>query len=228
MAENILNLDHIEVGTRIEVDVVISENKKPKTYATKIIDKLDDGSFVFDVIKNGDIIIELSEESSYIFTIYLKEGIYKNTGKVTRYLLSAVDKKTRYVAVQFDEVVKKVQRRENFRMDCRILFDFKKNTELFSKSGQDGVIIDLSAGGIKFLSNVELEKRDKIEFSLNLSSGLVFLEAEVMYIDECNDEFYKHQYRCRLNNVLDSDKDNIIQFILDEQRNTLKRKKFNK
>ncbi len=228
MAENVLNLEHIEIGTKIKVEIAINENKKKKSFTTTIIDKLADGCFVFDVIKNDDIIVELTEESTYIFTIYLKEGVYKNKGKVTRYLISSVDNRTRYPAVEFEEVVQRTQRRENFRMDCRLFFEFKKNTQILATSGQDGVIIDLSAGGIKFLSNIELQKREIIEFSLILNGDLIFLEAEIMYIDECNDEFYNHQYRCKLNNVLDSDKDNIIQYILDEQRGNLKRKKFSK
>ena len=76
------------------------------------------------------------------------------------------------------------QRRNFFRLDCHFPIQFKR----FDKNQQSlrsyntqhcGLIRNLSGGGVKLVTECEMEEKDFISFNLNLDGDELFLMGEV-------------------------------------------------
>ncbi len=215
-------MNHIEVGDRVEIESLFSGSASTK-YTTTVLQIREDGLFILDEIKRNRVTVYLDEEKDYIFIFYCKSGIYKHDGRLNEYLTATYGGRvTNLPSITiFDEGIK-LQRREFFRFNCELEVNYKVSDNFVAHTSH-GLVIDLSAGGLKFIAKRQLEKNDILNLELALKNDFLLLTAEVMYIDKDGDEY---QYRCRFLNLLDSDKDAIIQAVLDAQRDELKKKTF--
>ncbi len=221
-------MEDVEVGSKIEISIQGSESLENEQYKSTILQVLDDDSFLISLIKKGRNTIKLPINRDYMFTVYTDKGTCQYTGKILDYTHDQSLLKD-CILIKFEQAAAKVQRRENFRSTCEIPMTYRLSREIVTTSFEknEGLIIDISAGGIKFLTDVYLNKGERIDVELFLADEVFFLEAIVMYIDELSEQRYSYQYRCKFDDALDKDKDKIIQYVLDEQRNSLKKRRFN-
>ncbi len=217
-------MGHIRVGNRVEIESQFGGSESNR-YSTTVLEILGEDEFFLDEIRKNREVINLSKEKDYIFIVYTGHGIYKYDGKIDEYKAGTIGGKiVNCPTVSFFDEGTKLERREYFRFNCNIHMTFSI-ADQYTVSENRGNVIDLSAGGFKFLSTTELNKNDIISLEFFLEDEILFLTAEVMYIDR-SEETSEYQYRCRFINLLDSDRDVIIQTVLDAQRNTLKVKRF--
>lgn len=221
-------MGHVKTGNKVETQLLIGGVPNSQKYTSEVV-VVNGSKVTIRLFTKGKFATELPVNANYEFTFYTEDGMYKYSGKIVGYTLTDVPPKGEKVAlVELNDDGQKMQRREFFRYDCELPISFKRLNNPTSMDRNSGLIIDLSAGGIKVLSNIVLSKAEKLDFDLTLDGNMLFLEAEVMYIDEIDHDNYKFQYKCKFNNLLDMDKDIIIQYILDIQRNSLKTRKFTK
>ncbi len=220
-------MEQISIGNKVEIELQISGGSVRRKYISSIIDVIEKNSFILGTIMLDNSVTELPRNAHCSFVIYTNEGIFKHDGKITEVIAGVENgKKFNKSIIVLHEESKKLQRRESFRFNCEIDMKFTKFGAIGLDDSNRGIIIDLSAGGVKFLSNTELKKGDLIAVEVLLDSNLLFLTTEVMYVDDIDSDYYEHQYRCRFVDLLDTDKDIIIQYVLDIQRDALKKRKF--
>ncbi len=223
-------MEQVEVGNKVELEIQIDGVKNGQKFDSKVLKVVDENKAVLAMTKRGKYELELPIGSKYKFTIYTRSGMLTYNGRIDSYQAIIIDGLPEICAVvEFEFTGEKTQRREFFRFGCEIPMSFKRNSELFSSvsvSDNTGIIVDLSAGGVKFLTNVALEKGESVSIEVFLIDEFFFLETEVIFDDSIDHETYDYQYRCKFNNLVDSDRDKIIQYVFDIQRDRLKKRKF--
>ncbi len=219
-------IGHIEVGNMIEVALDSATGLTKVRYKSEVVKIIDDNKIIIKKVKSGNSFFELPYLIDYKFNIYTKDGVYEYIAKVLSNYNDVEQRKRSTMEIELIKAGEKIQRREAFRFYCELPVTYDKFGKISFDEKQRGIVVDLSAGGVKFLGNREFEKNDRVDLELNLHGELLFLEAEILYIDEIKSDIYKYQYRCKFNNLLVSDKDIIIQYVLDVQRSALKKRKF--
>ena len=134
------------------------------------------------------------------------------------------------------EPTKKIQRRQSFRLNVKLDFtfiiieelgknDLKKQENLIFK----GKTIDISSGGLKFISNKDINIEDKIKILLNIEGVVVFALATIIYKGKIeNKDGYNFSYKCKFENIPQKYKEDISKYIFDVQRQLSKNGKISK
>lgn len=131
----------------------------------------------------------------------------------------------------------KFQRREFFRVDCSVDFEFyhisedvaamRTTEELFleiqkpeyESSSLPATLIDISGGGMKFKSMVQLEKGDYILTKIRLTNEIIdatfFLASEIIDCEKKNEDFVT---RAKFFFKDIKDRETIVRFVFEEER----------
>ncbi len=110
----------------------------------------------------------------------------------------------------------KIELRENFRVEVLIDTEFYYFKE--GKIGKSkGTIIDISAGGVKFSCNDELDIRDKLFLTFQLGNHLLDgVEVEVVRKVITGEEGIRH-YGLKFSNIDKKKEEIIIKFCINKQ-----------
>ncbi len=159
-----MNLSMLEVGNRVDVT---STNKKNEDRNPKNADVMSvtseirlfsgEYSVVIDMPKFKDKIVVLSDNTKYVFTFLSTSGSYRGIGMVTRRFKK--DDKF-YVEVTFENGVDKFQRREYFRLECKIsgaAFSIDKKGATSMNMNELRALVDSNSlkGDSRVLSGIE-------------------------------------------------------------------------
>ena len=140
--------------------------------------------------------------------------------------------------------LKKIQRREHYRLNLAVpllyykwplyeegMSDYDAVDKSFSylkPSWVEGMTIDISGGGIKFVSDIQLEKKEKIVIILNsndtaLNRSYKFL-CNVVDSFKLDDPAVGYATRARFIGLTDEEQEELIKFIFDMERKRISRK----
>ncbi|WP_250229373.1 flagellar brake protein [Anaeropeptidivorans aminofermentans] len=215
----------IKTGDRVEIQLK-RDYKNSKVYVSQVEDvRKDKRVLVYMPISYGKI-IEIPLNLSYEFLFFTDGGLIKFEGKVEKYIY---DDKFSFMLLKLESEGESVQRRDYYRLPCALTMKFAKS----SKDGEEeegseeelhsGVIKDISGGGIKFVSNFDVEEKDFIKCIIDLKTNEIVVLGEIVqkfYFPKSN---YRYQYRAKFSGILPSAQEQIIQFIFEEQKRQLRR-----
>ncbi|MBZ4669253.1 MAG: uncharacterized protein JG775_2406 [Defluviitaleaceae bacterium] len=114
----------------------------------------------------------------------------------------------------------KFQRREFFRFECVIPFQFQVG-DLW----ESGIIKDISGGGIRFITNSQLNTKENLVMRIPLEAEEILLSGKILIKEDSNTELYKYQYRVMFDDIKKNDQDAIIQYIFMQQRKQVRQYK---
>jgi len=156
-------------------------------------------------------------------TVYTEKGVYKFESVVTG---SAVQNGFGILRVNLGEEGERVQRRNFFRMDCLIPFCFKPVTDtaeiLNPQDAEKGVILDISGGGMRFVSQFELMEGMLIKGLIEMETKPAIVTGKILFARQMPNAG-KFQYRVRFDNLPDEISEQIVQYVLQLQRDQLRR-----
>lgn len=237
--------DVIRLGDKIDIRLIQKKENGDETGEAPHIYK----SRVLEVKKNGNLEITMPIEQSKVillptgvrfeFVFYSHNGgLYKSTGLVVeRY------KKEGFFMceITLKTPLEKIQRREFYRYICATDFVFYMLTEeqkametaeevfrdlMFAEQivpPYEGVMVDLSGGGMKFRSPFELPKDEKIMTIIPLVNEQMDREYRLLaYVVSCNalnasaKDLYETRVRFEIKDV--KVREEIIRFIFEEER----------
>jgi len=126
---------------------------------------------------------------------------------------------------KLDDNGEKIQRRNAFRFNCAIKVSFSVIYSSGEQSERDeGLIIDLSAGGAKMFSNKKLSKGYLLNLDLQIGESLVVAFGEVKTLNELpRGQKYTYQYGISFTMMPESDQEVIIRYMYKLQRESLKK-----
>ncbi len=244
--------DVIRVGDKIDIRLVqqIESTDKskeiPEVYRSQVLDIKENGNFeiAMPTEKGRLILLPLGVRFEFVFYSY-NGSLYRSIGQIVeRY------KKDGFymLEVQLRTTLEKFQRREFYRYNCAIDFVFyeleeeQKNMnsaddiirdmaagELKMQSYQ-GVMVDLSGGGMKFRSPQELKPGDRVLVRLRLTNDKMDRQFHIIGSVIANVVVHTSAnvlYESRIKFHIEDDKirEEIIRYIFEEERKNRQKEK---
>lgn len=252
MQENVLS-----IGDKIELfhyNKHLASAHKQSRYVSQLLDLIGDNkaSIAMPIAGRKVVVLEIGEV--YTLCFYTKRGLYQCRATVTeRYRASNM-----FIAtVEFISDLEKKQRRQYYRLQCVIdckyhimseeevtLRDMlqrdnfeheetKKEAgerlEEISKHWEEGVITDISGGGLRFNSKLSLINVEKVivSFSLFMPNGLKVLKliSNVVESKPIPNRATQFEHRVEFNEIGKEERELIVKYVFEEERKQRRKEK---
>lgn len=213
----------VELGDKVEVIRKTGIKTKQQSFFSKIQEIIPDDQIVITFPIESGKVIPLETDYEYYLCIYTSKGLYRcesvvtNRSKTNHMFLATLKIKTK---------MQKYQRRQYYRLDCVLSFHYKnEENEVWNQ----GVILDISGGGIRFTSNSQLVQQEQIvcHIQLNFEDEQKHLYVTGTIID-CNIiDFNANIYETRVSfdTISNEAREMVIRFIFEEERKRRKKEK---
>lgn len=217
----------LKPGTPIEISQV-SDKNFAYSHKTKLDEFLSEKeASVLAPVSNGDL-VKLSRNTEYAIIFKTSNGIFKNTMKIISYDLES---SAPSMKIKLLKESQKIQRRQSFRLSTELEFEFDivddtsdeilKSDELLLAKGMTS---DISAGGIKFFSNEDIEEGKNIKVLINVKNLFVVAIGTIIHKEQTEfNKKYKFLYKCKFENIPNKYQEGLSKYILDIQRDLSKK-----
>ena len=175
---------------KIEKRISANPDKEIPVYVSQVLDEAENGDYLVAMPISEGKVIPLGVSQEYDATFYTKAGLINCRMVVTgRYKKGALF----LLALEQLTELKKIQRREYFRLNCRMPITYRivnRDERLEIESGKpstasvsddewkNGIMLDLSGGGIRFVSAFQEEKDSMIQVRFDI---IISEDAQVIY-----------------------------------------------
>lgn len=224
-------------GERVDMELIPAfgeaENEEEKKYyITKIYDipGEDHVDVLMPMEKTKLLLLEVDMEFQVFF--YGRKGIYTCTARVDeRYR----EEQFVVASLELTSELKKQQRREYYRYSCVIgmntrqltdeeteRYETTKNSDLFDLPEDKSVIVDISGGGIRFVTPAAYEKGKLVYCRFLLRVGdqqkTYSCVVKVLNSQPVGNHTKNVEYRGEFRYLDDRERESIIHFIFEEER----------
>lgn len=244
----------LPLGSKVEVsrNVKLKNGEESPVLTSKVMDIIDDKTIVIAIPMNKMVNVPLSMNEEVDLFFYTNTIMLSVSARVKERFY---DGKFPVLKMVFTRPLKKFQRRQFFRIECHIPFRFAvlqeeqsksllefKGTDKFTKiklqehveeleetivEWSDGIIVDLSGGGIRFITEKGLTRGDIILVSLSLQSGeeieKITIVSRLISVEDKKEVQGKKEVRASFYKLKDTLRDSIVKFVFDEERRIRKK-----
>ena len=209
-----MSLQHINTGNRVEIHLNRGNDIK---YTSLVEENYEDGKLLLYIPMMYGKIIKLPIDEEYSFTFVTENGILKYNALIKEYVYMD---DFNFMIIEVKSEIERVQRREFFRFECVLPLKFTEvlDGEENDKSLSDGTIQDLGEGGIRFLSNEDIEVGDRLKFFITLNYDRAGAIGDILHKQEYPKSNFKFQYRVQFFDLQQQERDRILKYIFFEQR----------
>lgn len=212
----------VTLGDKIEltkkIDLVDAE-----TYYSMVYEIIDEHHMLIQAPIEGGKIIPLELEEIYYACIYTNRGLFRGEVEVSRRMK---DGNIHYLELLFHTPLKKYQRRQYYRMNCILSFQYQDSTD---EQWETGTLLDISGGGIRFTTSKALDTKQRVKCNLKLkiSDYNISLETDGLLLQSkpIEPDLVNYQNRIIFDNLTIEDREKIIKFIFEEERRRRKKEK---
>lgn len=232
--------EYVIPGDKIELTEIRSEetadengNIERKVYRTRVYDIVSEDEIKVTMpIEKGKLVL-LPVDGEYDLCFYTANGLYQCYSRVSdRYKSNNV-----YIlCLELTTNLRKFQRREYYRLNCILNMKCRQledkeyedmmtrpvqfyNTDL---TLQDGIIVDISGGGARFISREKYEKDTKILFRFSLTTGATptsySIMGRILLSDVIEGREGEFENRVQFINMNVDEREGIIRYIFEEER----------
>ncbi len=219
-------IDNIKIGDRLEITLK-KDNDIGKVYVSQVADIKDDMQLVVAMPISYGKLVKLPIGPGYVFLFFTEKGMMRFEVSILRYFKEG---NFNLMLVKIESGGEKMQRRNFFRFQALLPMKFSVvNEDVLEDEGEsdvtqmyDGITKDIGGGGLRFVTNAEIDGNAKINVIVMLGNEYFFAIAKILYTLRFPNAAYKFQYRCMFVSILPEEQERIIQFIFDEQRKRAK------
>jgi len=232
----------VNVGSRVDLTSIervkydnAEDNKK--VYETKVYDILSDDRIEVLMPMEQSKLILLPVDSEYDVNVYEGKLLYQFDARIVdRYKSNNV-----YIIVlELTSNIRKIQRREFYRFSCALDMGSReleqeeveavekrdKSTDAVPLNGtiplRRAIIVDISGGGIRFISNYKYDKDQLIycKYNLNFETGKkeYCLVGKVLAVKEVEHKPGTFEHRVQYMDINMEEREEIIRYIFQEER----------
>lgn len=231
--------ERINIGDKIELEkietkLIADPDKKPVVYISQVLDEgSGDSLYVAMPFQEGKL-IPMSVEQELNATFFSKSGLLQS--KVV--VIGRFKKGSLFLMeIKFLTDLKKIQRRDFFRFPCRIPMEYRvvggeekrlveldEQIELDKESlvWKNGIMLDLSGGGIRFVSAFQEKKGIILEVRFEITCGdepeMTYSYAKLLRTERNPNKNTLFDNRIEFWKLEGEAREKIIRFIFDEQR----------
>ena len=218
------------------------DGKKVPILVSQLEEIDDDGELVIQMPMYKGKIVLLSLGSRYELMFYSKRGLYRAVCQVTdRYK----EENFFMVKVVLKSSLKKFQRREYFRLECIIGMDAYEisredamqltGAQLLARveepeiaqTESKAVIVDISGGGIRFISDRKHEENDCLAVHMTLSNENMeqdmWVVVSIVSCRKASPNMERYETRAEYIHIGSRLREVIIKYIFDEDRKIRKK-----
>lgn len=235
----------IAIGDKMELQSVergLDEQTEgeQKTYLSTVHDILSEDTMEIIMPMEQTKLILLPVDSEYDLVIYGANGLYQCFARIIdRYKSNNV-----YIlVVELTSNLRKFQRREFYRFSCALEMSVRNLEEEEAQAAENKksyilqsnlplkkcVIVDISGGGIRFVSSQRYEPTSLLYCCYNLLSGETQKKYEiigkVLAVKEVEYRPGTYEHRVQYYNLDKDIQEEIIKFIFEEERKERKRER---
>ena len=229
---------YVVPGQRVDLKAV-RRNASPgdvnteRTYSTKVFDVVSEDRMEILMPIEATKLILLPVDGEYEIFFYTDNGLYESTIRITdRYKSNNV-----YILlVELQTNLRKYQRRDFYRYSCALDMETRELTSdeaLAYRKGEiyqappglpstKAVIVDISGGGMRFTSKAEYEKDGLIfcKYELLIHGGAKEYEiiCKILDVRDIPNRSGEYEYRIQFVNLDNDEREEIIQYIFEEER----------
>lgn len=236
---------YVEAGNKVELQAVrrirnvSGQDEAPHIYSTKVFDIVSDERIELLMPMEHTKYILLPVDGEYDLCFYTDNGLYQCYARVVdRYK----DNNIYVLALDLTTNLRKHQRREYYRFSCALRMDSRElmqteidSLEINSNSLQPGlplkqsVIVDISGGGLRFVSNMQYELGSMLlcKYSLIIEGEAkeYSIIGKVLSVKESESRANVFEHRVQYVNVDVDDREEIIKYIFNEERKNRRKEK---
>lgn len=231
----------ITVGDKVDMEIlvngqIVSDPEKHRVLSCRVMDLPGYGLVRIAMPFYEGRIVPLSVGDQYRMNIFTDKGIYGSRFVVVNRLKEG----NLFLAdMEMQERLKKVQRREFFRHDCRLQANYRmiaqdEIAELSEENQENvewkkGVILDISGGGIRMVSEFQEDTSQiiQVRFQLETNDGIhAFTEYGKLiasFQNRTNSVLYEQ--RIEFDKIGEQEREQIIRYIFDEERKRISKEK---
>jgi len=235
----------ISIGDKIELQAIgrnmkRSSEQPEKVYSSQVFDILSEDKIEIVMPMEKTKLILLSVDSEYELILYGDTGLYQcNVRIVDRYKSQNV-----YIlAVELISDLRKYQRREYYRFSCALEMSIRSlepEEQLALENKEDfepvegvpfakGVIVDISGGGLRFLSanKFDVDSLVAVNFYLTRNQERKRYEAiaRVISAKELENRSHTYEHRIQYLNMKREVREEIIKYIFEAERKGMKKER---
>lgn len=235
----------IEPGNKIEIQMVEPQQDQaketPKTYVSQIQDILSENQLEIVMPMEQSKLILLPMDREYNLVIYTGNGLFQCFVKVIdRYK----DSNIFILVVELTSNLRKYQRREYYRFSCVLEMNSRNLEEEEVRAIEErdpysnlipglplkrSVIVDISGGGLRFLSTHSYEPGSLIYISYNLlvagNKKEYELVGKVLSSKKVENRQGTYEHRVQYVDIDVDVREEIIKYIFEEERKHIKRER---
>ncbi|MDR3091340.1 MAG: flagellar brake protein [Clostridiales bacterium] len=234
-------LEKVKIGDRLEIRLARDKNSR-NCHPSQVENLLPDGQVVVGAPISYGEIIKLPKFERYSLVFFTEKGMIRFDASFVQYVK---EDGFYFVVFNLESAGERIQRREFFRFECTLPFRFGAinsleydQWELLTDEARlgklkgfranakyEGLIRDIGGGGVRFVSNDELDEIDLTASVIPLNDDLLLAVGKLLAKQTLQKNSYKYQYRIQFTGVTPKEQERIIQFIFMEQRRLLKQGK---
>lgn len=234
----------ISLGDKIELQAVARSAREQAagagtTYSSKVYDILSEDTLEIVMPMEKTKLILLPVDSEYDMVFYGKNGLYQCFARITdRYKTNNVY----LLVVELTSNLRKYQRREYYRFSCALemcarsleedevqaLENRKSRVLTPGLPLRQSVIVDISGGGLRFVSDRRYEPESLLYISYHLLKSGKRKKYEVIgkvfAVRELENRPGTWEHRVQYYDMDQKTREEIIRYIFEEERKSLKKR----
>ena len=214
-----------------------AEQDRARVYTTKIANILTEDTMEILMPMEQTKLILLPVDGEYNIVFYASSGLFQCFARVIdRYKSNNLY----IVAMELTSNLRKYQRREYYRFSCALemcarnlmeeeVQQLEERNPLYLQPNlpiRRSVIVDISGGGLRFMSNQQYEPGSMIYCSYDLLKGgerkKYEVVGKVLAVRELENRPNTYEHRVQYVNMNEAVREEIIQFIFEEERKNRK------
>lgn len=212
------------------IEIFQKKDGETSVFTSKLIEVLSEEEIVMIPPKDDTGLVKLHSGVKYKVRFKTSSGLLENDAELKSYDL---DGGMQILKLKLTGVTKKIQRRESFRLNIELMFNFdvienineeelKSDKELTLK----GKTIDISSGGIKFITLENLEIDTNIKVLLNIENLFIVALGTIIHKEEIeHKKKIIYSYKCRFETIPKRYQEGLSKYIFDTQRELSKKGK---
>lgn len=237
---------YVELGDKLElvlVDSIPGKNQEltKRVYSSKINDIISEDRLEILMPMEKTKLVLLPVDAEYDMSIYSKNGLYQCFVRVVdRYKSDNMY----LLVVELTSNLRRNQRREYYRFSCALEMcsrnleteevDAIEKDEMFNLVPglplKRSVIVDISGGGLRFISEQKYEEGSLIYCSYHLlvngTRKLYELVSKVLEVKPVENRKGVFEHRVQYINISEGVREQIIRYIFQEERKNMKKDRF--
>lgn len=230
----------ISIGDKVDLKqlkTTLREDEKIPVYPSRILDLKENNVLQLAMPFVEGRVVPLAVQDKYEICVYAKNGLYTCNGIIVeRYKTGNMF----YLDAAVYTDLKKVQRREYYRYAYRTNIEFRivteqlasgdaEETEQEEATWYNGIMLDLSGGGMRMVSSIELDKGTFVQFKFpirtSMGEEMVTVLGRLLRTLPMEGNARLRDNRVEFVKVEKTLQEKIIRFIFEEERRSLSKGK---